>query len=261
MYTKEYLREKQYKTPDNLQSRISIHDRFSQSPVNIFKWIFEHYPIESGHKILEIGAGTGEFWKQNLSALPANVEVTLTDISEGMVETSKKSISGPRFVVADAESLPFENHSFDAVFAHFMLYHPASPTNAIGEAKRVLKPDGFLGAVTGSEVHLKEIFELTNHLLSKRGLPAFPRMGAPFWEQNAEQQLKTAFEKITVDSFSDWLRVTDANAVVDYVRSQYPAKSELAPDFFQEYKETVQREIDRNGFWKITKRTMLYVCR
>ena len=42
--------------------------------------------------ILEIGCGNGALWKENLSVLPQNIHVTLSDISEGMLRDARESI-------------------------------------------------------------------------------------------------------------------------------------------------------------------------
>lgn len=50
------------------------------------------------------------------------------------------------FAEADMTALPFEDGSFDAVFFHAVLYHQnqATLTSAVAEARRVLKPGGFV---------------------------------------------------------------------------------------------------------------------
>ena len=49
---------------------------------------------------------------------------------------------GLTFRVADAESLPFEDASFDVVHSKDSLHHMASPERALAEYRRVLKPGG-----------------------------------------------------------------------------------------------------------------------
>lgn len=63
------------------------------------------------------------------------------------------------FAEADMTALPFEDGSFDAVFFHAVLYHQNQPTltSAVAEARRVLKPGGFVATrdadVGGNVLH------------------------------------------------------------------------------------------------------------
>lgn len=50
--------------------------------------------------------------------------------------------------ICDAHDLPFEDASFDAVFAEAVLEHVCDPQRVVAEIIRVLKPGGFVYAVT-----------------------------------------------------------------------------------------------------------------
>jgi ubiquinone/menaquinone biosynthesis C-methylase UbiE len=102
---------------------------------------------EPGHyaRSLEIGAGTGYF---SLNLLRAGLigEATCSDISEGMLETlavNARSLGLPvRTMAADAERLPFADHSFDLVLGHAVLHHIPDLPRAFAEFERVLAPGG-----------------------------------------------------------------------------------------------------------------------
>lgn len=113
---------------------------------------------EPGHyaRALEIGAGTGYF-SINLARSGVLGEVTVTDISPGMLETLKKNAGSLGIEVnavrSEAESLPFEDSSFDLVFGHAVLHHIPDLKRAFDEFWRVLKPGGtliFCGEPTAS---------------------------------------------------------------------------------------------------------------
>ena len=55
--------EKQYATSANLNTRISIHDKYSTNKQGFGNWIYSHYEIENGTRVLELGCGTGSMWK------------------------------------------------------------------------------------------------------------------------------------------------------------------------------------------------------
>jgi ubiquinone/menaquinone biosynthesis C-methylase UbiE len=71
--------------------------------------------------------------------------VTLTDISPQMLDLARPHAGERlRLQVADARSLPFEDHSFDYVLAIDLLPHIPKPLDLLLEARRVLKAGGYL---------------------------------------------------------------------------------------------------------------------
>jgi SAM-dependent methyltransferase len=59
-----------------------------------------------------------------------------------------------RFVVADlCAPLPFEDASFDLVYANFVVEHLSAPTAAFTEWRRLLRPDGALIVLTSNRAN------------------------------------------------------------------------------------------------------------
>ncbi|MFN8216173.1 MAG: class I SAM-dependent methyltransferase [Solirubrobacterales bacterium] len=96
---------------------------------------------------LEIGSGTGYF-SLNLVQLGTIGRLTATDISAGMLKrlaaTARSLGLEVETVVAEAESLPFEDESFDLVFGHAVLHHIPDLDRAFAEFRRVLRPGGLI---------------------------------------------------------------------------------------------------------------------
>jgi ubiquinone/menaquinone biosynthesis C-methylase UbiE len=90
-------------------------------------------------KILDIGAGTGR-----LSVLLAKggAQVTALDVSPKMLDMLKKKNKDIQTVVGDAESLLFEDNSFDIVTAAFLIVHLKNPSRFFDEVYRILKDGG-----------------------------------------------------------------------------------------------------------------------
>lgn len=53
----------QYANANNLNTRISIHDKYSTNKMGFGNWIVSNYRIDKGMKVLELGCGTGDMWK------------------------------------------------------------------------------------------------------------------------------------------------------------------------------------------------------
>lgn len=95
---------------------------------------------------LEIGSGTGYF-SLNLAQLGVIERLTATDISPGMLKrlaatAEALGIENVTTVATEAETLPFEDESFDLVFGHAVLHHIPDLDRAFAEFKRVLRPGG-----------------------------------------------------------------------------------------------------------------------
>ncbi len=96
-------------------------------------------------KALEIGCGTG-FFLLNLKSAGVVEDGSVTDISPGMVEVAVRNARQLQFEVAgrvaDAESLPYPDASFDLVVGHAVLHHIPDVERALREVVRVLTPGG-----------------------------------------------------------------------------------------------------------------------
>ncbi len=66
------------------------------------------------------------------------------DIAAAMVQLARRLHPGLDFREADAEALPFEDGSFDAVVVNFVILHLGRPERAVSEFVRVLTPGGRL---------------------------------------------------------------------------------------------------------------------
>lgn len=94
---------------------------------------------------LEIGSGTGYF-SLNLLQMGVIERLTATDISPGMLRrlaaTAEDLGLEVETVATEAETLPFEDESFDLVFGHAVLHHIPDVERAFAEFRRVLRPGG-----------------------------------------------------------------------------------------------------------------------
>jgi ubiquinone/menaquinone biosynthesis C-methylase UbiE len=91
----------------------------------------------TGGRLLEVGCGTGLILDRLRSDFD---EVVGVDLSEGMLEQAR--LRGLNVQQSSAESLPFEDNSFDMVCSFKVLAHVQGIRSAALEMARVLKPGG-----------------------------------------------------------------------------------------------------------------------
>jgi len=99
--------------------------------------------LTAGQRLLDLGCGPGTI-TEGLAARTEPGQAVGLDQDREFVEAAseKSSRSNLRFQVGDAAALPFEDDSFDVVFAHALLQHVASPGAVLSEVRRVLRPGG-----------------------------------------------------------------------------------------------------------------------
>lgn len=157
--------ERQYANSRKLAARARLFD-YAVETVPWWRWVADHAALRAGERILEVGCGPGWFWAASADAVPADLELTLTDLSSGMVDEATAKVGGlGRFrvhsAVADVGELPFEDASFDAVVAMHMFYHVPDPARGMAEIARVLKPGGRAIVTTNGRDNMRELYALS----------------------------------------------------------------------------------------------------
>lgn len=94
--------------------------------------------------VLDIATGGGHATK---TLSPHVSHIFATDLTKQMLEAARKHLSSEScnnvtYLVADAESLPFLDQSFDTVVCRIAAHHFPNPKKFVQEVSRVLKIDG-----------------------------------------------------------------------------------------------------------------------
>jgi ubiquinone/menaquinone biosynthesis C-methylase UbiE len=124
------------------QDSFAVHTqaRYSLEP---YIWNFAGFLEARGLRVLEVGVGIGADY---LEWLKAGANATGIDLSEPSIENARKrcveSGYGPDLRVADAETLPFPDSTFDVVYSYGVMHHSPNTAQCVREAYRVLKPSG-----------------------------------------------------------------------------------------------------------------------
>lgn len=262
-----YLKTAQYRTDENLAARQLLHQRFSINPQNWMVWVFGMGRVEANHTLLDVGCGNGTLWEENFSVeRPAQLDVTLLDLSRGMVATAAETlanrVSSWRAIEGDVMALPLPANHFDRVFANHMLYHVPDPAKAVAELWRVLRPQGKLVAALNGTGHMRELWRLVGELL---GVEVPKSSAAMFDPDTAASLFRVRFRRVTRHPFDDSLRVTDADLLWAYVLStntlvRTRTSSDRLKTIEQQFKDRVTQVIRTSGYFYIKKEVVAFVC-
>ena len=95
--------------------------------------------VRRGARVLDVATGPGS-GAARAAALGAHV--VGVDLSSAMIAKARARYPAIEFREGDAEALPFEAESFDAVICNFGISHFGDPDAVVREFARVLRPHG-----------------------------------------------------------------------------------------------------------------------
>jgi SAM-dependent methyltransferase len=106
----------------------------------------EAVDVAAGSKVLDVAAGNGN---ASLAAARRGCRVTATDYVDALLDGARRRAEADgldiEVRVADAENLPFDDASFDAVLSTFGVMFVPDPQRAADEMLRVTRPGGRIG--------------------------------------------------------------------------------------------------------------------
>ena len=135
--------------------------------------LWKNYTIEcsnvaEGDKVLDIAGGTGDLAIKYRKKVGPSGQVILSDINGSMLEAGRKNlldhgIIDVEFVQTNAESLPFEDNTFDCVSIAFGLRNVTHKDIALEQMHRVLKKGGCLMVLEFSKVKNETLEKLYDY--------------------------------------------------------------------------------------------------
>ena len=251
----------QYQDASNISSRINLHSLYSRNKQGWFPWIFEKCGIKPEMKVLELGCGDGTLWVQNLTSLPEDVSVILSDLSSGMLRDARRAIGKKDFRFTfrtfDCSEIPYEDSGFDLVIADHVLFYCDDIPRVCQEVRRVLVPGGKFICSTYGKKHMQEVSQLVQDFDERIVLSA-DKLYERFGRENGQTILEPYFSGISWESYDDSLLVPDAEPLISYILSCHGNQNQFILDRYKDFRSFVSRKT-RNGF-SITKDAGVFIC-
>lgn len=252
----------QYQNASNISARIRLHKEYSNNKYGWFPWIFDLCQIKPGMKILELGCGDGTFWTENLTRIPENVEIILSDISDGMLRDAKRNLSSINnqfiYEVLDCHNLPFSAQSFDLVIANHLLFYCDDIPQVCQEIRRILKPQGMFLASTYGTRHMMEISQLVQEFDNRITLSA-EKLYEKFGLENGSEILRSFFSDISCVHYDDFIELDHAELLIEYILSCHGNQNQHILDKYKDFRAFVEKKTQK-GF-HITKDAGAFLCK
>ena len=154
-------------------------------PARLAQYLFTRYSIQSGHKLLDIGCGRGEF-------LRGFIQCGVQGFGVDRSRAAQKYCPQAELRTADLEKspLPYDDNTFDVVYSKSVIEHFYYPEKLVSEIFRVLKPGGLVITLCPDwEFNYRIYFEDYTHR-------------TPFMQSSLRDiQTIHGFEKISVERF------------------------------------------------------------
>ena len=202
--------------------------------------------LKPGMKVLDVACGTGN------TALPAartGATVTGVDLAPNLVEQARQNAKAEglnvKFDEGDAEALPYDDASFDAVTTMFGAMFAPRPELVAAELKRVCRPGGFIAMANWTPSgFVGHMFKTTSaHVPPPPGMPSPVLWGVEetVRERFSEgiSKLETKLQKIT------WVFPFSPAEVVEHFRKYYGPTQKAFGSLDEQKQASLRKDLEQ----------------
>lgn len=219
------------------------YDKISQTIADSIEHCVIRLAPRSGERVLDVATGTG--WTARRVAA-RGAAVTGVDLGADLIEAARAAAAEARlpidFRVGDAEKLPFEDRSFDAVISTCGVMFVRDPKAAAAELARVCRKGGRLGLTTWpADGTIAGLFKVMKPYMPE---PPSPPPPSPFeWgsREKVRQLLGSAFD-LRFETGTTVLREPSGDAVWELFVAGYGPTKSLAASLDPERRERLKRD-------------------
>ena len=219
------------------------YDRISRGIADSIAHCVLRLDPRPGERILDLATGTG--WTSRQLAR-RGASVVGVDIATGLLDAARANAVAEGlaidYQVGDAEALPFDDASFDAVVSTCGVMFASRPEAAAGELARVCRPGGRLALTTW--VSDGALFKMFQVMKAHMPAPPSPAPPSPFeWgrTERIQQLLGGAFD-LKFERGTSFYREPSAEAAWHTFSTGYGPTKALASSLDDERRAAFQRD-------------------
>ncbi|WP_406632466.1 class I SAM-dependent methyltransferase [Amycolatopsis sp. WGS_07] len=207
-------------------------EEFETGGASVSALLLELGGVRPGHRVLDVGTGTGDPALAAASAVGPRGRVTGIDLAPDMIERARARVrpgDSVGFEVGDAESLDRPAASFDVVLSRWGLMFVVDRVATLRSLARMLVPGGVLAAATwAAPGSLAPMTSLGFGVLARRLELPPPREGAPSPfsmgdpDVLGEELAEAGFGQIEVSSFEAPFVLSSPERYAEYAKAVTP---------------------------------------
>lgn len=206
----------------------------------------ERLNLRTGDRVLDVACGTGNL------ALPAarlGASVIGVDIAQNSIEQARANAEAAglkiRFDVGDAENLPYDDASFDAVLTMFGAMFAPRPELTAAELKRICRSGGIIAMANWTPTgFIGQMFKITG-----KHVPP-PKMPSPvLWgdETTVEERLREEISDLKMTQREIALRFPFSPVeVVEHFRLYYGPTQKAFDALDDDAKQALRRDLEEH---------------
>lgn len=264
----------QYASGDNLAIIAETHRRYGVAAEDVFAVVTRKLLHEQPRptQILDIGAGTGQWYASIRRLAGDEPQYTAVDQSVGMAAhlySRFGSDSRAEAMEGDARALPFADKVFDWVGMHFVVYFLPDMRAGLQEAWRLVTHGGAMACATNGLRPHYELWDLQEEAVHRLGLPGAGQSVTASDRFNLDNGAELFPSPPEVYRWPAGFRFDEADAVVRYLAAG-PIRKHLgdcADDVpvrnaaLAWIRQAVDRHIARHGVFMVRSEVGFFLAR
>lgn len=203
--------------------------------------------VGTGVSVLDVCCGPGMI---SAAAVERGAKASGIDFSSEAINIAKSNVEGAEFREGDAQSLPFDDASFDAVVCGFGIIHVPEPRSALAEMYRVLRPGGRASVSVWEAPSQDNGFGLLYGAIKKHADMEVPIPHGPdFFQFSDRGKLgsalqDTGFRDPSVDSVDQFWDLNAATGLITSIMEGAVRARGLIMAQADKVKESIYREVE-----------------
>jgi ubiquinone/menaquinone biosynthesis C-methylase UbiE len=148
--------------------------------------------VAEGRQVLDVGSGPGDL---AAAAAALGADTVGMDVAPSMVRRAATTHPSIPFRIGSFESIPVGAGAFDAVVGNFVFNHVGRPESALAEARRVLRPGGWLAISTWDAPRHNRLLGIVLDAVAEAGAPAPPGLPPGPTNFRTDDELRELFRR------------------------------------------------------------------
>lgn len=169
-YMRRWSQIDRQSNPDSYVRFMDILRKFDDAAPGLYDETLGRLRLRGGDHVLDVACGTGGAARALIRRFPTVGSVTGADKSTAMLTAalarSRSLASGPRFVLAVGERLPFPDSAFDVSYSIGLFEIAQEPERVLSEMARVTRSGGQIMVGTADSEAI--MIESSHHDLTRR---------------------------------------------------------------------------------------------